>query len=382
MKSAKICGEFKFSGGETMIRHISLRMAVVLMILAAALAAAQSPASLPAATIEKVESAIKAEMSKQNIPGISAAIVTNHQLRWAKGFGMADLENSVPAKDVTVYRLASISKTITAVAAMQLNERGKLDLDTTIQKYCPAFPEKPWPITTRQLLGHLSGIRHYKNQEEVNSTRHYTTLVDALAMFKDEPLLQEPGTKYTYTTIGYSVLGCVVEGASGVKFVDYIRENIFKPAGMDTMRPDDVYEIIPNRAQGYRKLQSGELRNSSLADTSNKVPGGGLCSTVADLAKFAITVQTGKLVKPETLAPMWTRQKTRDGQPTNYGLGWFLDERNGQKEVWHTGGQQRVSTILYMRPDQRLAVVLMSNLEGAGLTQLARQIADLVLQRQ
>jgi CubicO group peptidase (beta-lactamase class C family) len=355
-------------------------MAVVLMILAAALAAAQNPAGLPAATIEKVESAIKAEMSKQNIPGISAAIVTNHELRWAKGFGMSDLENSVPAKDVTVYRLASISKTITAVAAMQLNERGKLDLDAPIQKYCPAFPEKPWPITTRQLLGHLSGIRHYKNQEEVNSTRHYTTLVDALAMFKDEPLLQEPGTKFTYTTFGYNVLGCVVEGASGLKFVDYIRENVFKPTGMDRMREDDVFEIIPNRAQGYRKLQTGELRNSSLADTSNKIPGGGLCSTVADLAKFAIAVQTGKLVKPETLAPMWTRQKTRDGQPTNYGLGWFLDERNGQREVWHTGGQQRVSTILYMRPDQRLAVVLMSNLEGARLTELARQVADLALQ--
>jgi len=319
-------------------------------------------------------------MARQNIPGLSVAIVTDHQLRWSNGYGMADLENFVPAKAATVYRLASISKTITAVAAMQLAEKGKLDLDAPIQKYCPAFPEKPWPITTRQLLSHLGGIRHYKSPEEVGSTRHYNNLVEGLEIFKNDPLLHEPGTKYSYSTYGYNVVGCVIEGASGMKFVDYIRENIFKPAGMDRMRPDDVFEIIPNRAQGYRKTQSGELRNSALADTSNKIPGGGLCSTVEDLAKFAIAVQKGLLVKKETLTQMWTRQKTRDGQETSYGLGWSLTEHQGQKEVWHTGGQPRVSTILYMRPDQRLAVVLMSNLEGARLTELARQIADLVLQ--
>ena len=166
-----------------------------------------------------------------------------------------------------------------------------------------------------------------------------------------------------------------------MKFADYVRENIFNPAGMDRMRVDDVFEIIPNRAQGYFKTSKGELRNSTLADTSYKIPGGGFCSTVEDLARFAIAIQTGKLVKKETLEQMWTRQKTRDGKETTYGLGWGVAERNGLKEVSHGGAQQRVSTNLYMIPERGLAVVLMVNLEGAGgaLNALTNEIADILL---
>jgi len=332
---------------------------------------------LASARLTEIERAIRAEMQRQKIPGLSIALVTEHRLRWAKGFGYADLENSVPATEQTVYRLASISKTITAVAVMQLAERGKLDLDAPIQRYCPAFPEKPWPITARQLLAHVSGIRHYKRPEEITSTRHYTRIVDTLEIFKDDPLEHEPGARFTYTTYGYNVLGCAIEGASGMSYLDYVREHIFRPAGMDRARDDNVFAIIPHRAQGYRRTPSGELQNSPLADTSNKIPGGGLCSTVLDLARFAIALQQGKLLRRETLEPMWTPQKTRDGRETSYGLGWSLSEYRGRREVFHTGGQPRVSTLLYMRPEDRLAVVLMSNLEGARLLDLARRIADL-----
>jgi CubicO group peptidase (beta-lactamase class C family) len=306
----------------------------------------------------------------------------DHKLRWSNGYGLADLENFVPAKAMTAYRLGSISKPITATAVMQLAERGKLDLDAPIQKYCPAFPAKQWPVTARLLLGHLSGVRHYKNEAEFASTRHFNSVVEGLDMFKDDPLLFEPGTKYSYTTHGYAVLGCAVEGASGMRFEEYIRENVFKPAGMDRIRVDNVADIIPNRAQGYAKLQNGELRNSGLADTSYKIPGGGFISTVEDLAKFAIAMQTGVLVKKETLEQMWTSQKTRDGKVTGYGMGWSVSERMGMKEVSHGGAQQRVSTYLYTIPGKGLAVVLMTNLEGigGGLASLSRQIADIVRQ--
>jgi len=362
-----------------MIRRPLFHLVLFFLLLASVPLAAQNLTTLPAATIEKIEQAISTEMSRQNIPGMSVAIVTDHRLRWSNGYGLADLENFVPAKAATVYRLGSISKPITAVAVMQLVERGKINLDAPVQKYVPSFPQKQWPITTRQLLGHLAGIRHYRG-DEINITRHYDKLVDGLDIFKNDPLLHEPGTRYSYTTYGYNLLGCVIEGASGMSYMDYVRENIFKPAEMNRMREDNLFEIIPNRAQGYRKTQSGELRNSGLADTSYKIPGGGLCSTVEDLAKFAIAVQTGALVKKETLEQMWTRQKTRDGQETAYGLGWALGERNGRKEVSHSGGQQRVSTLLYMLPGTAAAVALMSNLEGARLMQLARQIADITLQ--
>ena len=363
------------------IRHSLARATLIVFLLASIPAAAQTTAALPAGKIEKIEKAITAAMSRQNIPGLSVAVVTDQRMRWSQGYGLADLENFIPAKAATVYRLGSISKTITAIAVMQLVEQGKLDLDAPIQKYCPAFPQKQWPITVRQLLGHLAGVRHYKSDAEFLSTRHYNSVVEGLDMFKDDPLLHEPGTKYQYTTHGYAILGCAVEGASGMKFADYVQENIFKPAGMSRMRVDDVFEIIPNRAQGYFKTPGGQLRNSTLADTSYKIPGGGFCSTVEDLALFAVAVQTAKLVKKETLDQMWTKQKTRDGKETFYGLGWGLTERNGMREVSHGGAQQRVSTNLYMIPEKGLAVVVMVNLEGAGriLGELTNEIADILL---
>src|SRR5215471_18356457 len=119
-------------------------------LLLALTSPAQTPPGLPAATIEKIEKAITAEMSRDDIPGLSVAVVTGTELRWSNGYGLADLENFVPAKSLTVYRLGSISKPITATAVMQLAEHGKLDLDAPVQNYCPAFPLKPWPIISRQ----------------------------------------------------------------------------------------------------------------------------------------------------------------------------------------------------------------------------------------
>ncbi|HEY0084039.1 MAG TPA: serine hydrolase domain-containing protein [Pyrinomonadaceae bacterium] len=357
------------------VRFVSLFLS---LLLVAPLAYAQQQA-IPADKIKLIEAAVAAEMSRQNIAGISVAVVTDNQLRWSNGYGFADVENYVPAKAATIYRLASISKSITAVAAMQLAERGRLDLDAPVQKYCPAFPEKQWPVTVRHLLDHQSGIRHYKSIEEYGSTRRYEGVAAGLEMFKNDPLLHEPGVKYTYTTFGYSVLGCAIEGASGQKFPDFVRENILKPAAMDRMRIDDINEIIYNRAQGYRRTRTGELRNSDLADNSYKLPGGGFVSTVEDLAKFAVAVQANTLLKKETAEQMFTRQRTRDGKETDYGLGWSVQVRNNQKIVGHSGAQQRVSTYLHLIPERNFAVVLMVNVEDTPLRALADRITEIVL---
>ena len=355
--------------------------AVILLFLSltARTLAGQAAAGLPPGAINRIERAVTAAMSRDSIPGLSVAVVAGRELRWSNGYGLADLENFVPAKSSTVYRLGSVSKPVTATAVMQLAERGKLDLDAPIQKYCRPFPEKPWPITARELLGHLSGIRHYRG-DEMASTRHYNSMVESLKIFQDDPLLFEPGTKFSYTTYGYTVLGCAVEGASGMKFTDFLRHNVFEPAGMDNIRVDDVFEIIANRAQGYQKLKNGELRNSGLADTSYKIPGGGLASTVVDLAKFAVAVENDVFVKKQTLERMSTPEKTRDGHSTGYGLGWGIAEKNGLKILVHTGGQQRVSTALYLVPERGVAVAIMSNLEEADVGTLAQKIADAVLQ--
>jgi serine beta-lactamase-like protein LACTB len=173
------------------------------------------------------------------------------------------------------------------------------------------------------------------------------------------------------------VLGCVVEGASGMKYGDYVRENIFRPAGMDRIRVDDLYTIIPNRARGYGKTKSGEVRNADLADTSNKIPGGGFNSTAEDLVKFAAALQTGTLLKKETMQQMLTPMKTRDGKESPY-FGWFIRDRNGQKLLTHGGAQQGTSTQLFMLPGKGFAIALMTNMEDVNLVDPARQIMDIL----
>ena len=362
---------------------------ITLVLLLAAPAGAQTPGALSAENTSRIETAISSFMSQQNIPGISVAIVQDNQVRFQRGYGMAEVENFVPAKALTVYRIASVSKSLTAVAAMQLVEKGKLDLDAPIQKYVPGFPAKKFPITTRQLLGHLSGIRNYRPGEGERTNR-YDTLTDALSIFKDDPLDFEPGTRFNYTTLGYTLLGVTIEAASGMRFEDYMREHIFTPAGMQHTYVDDIYAIIPNRARGNTPRVFGRLdgnyRNPVLMDSSYKIPGGGLLSTAEDLARFAIAVQNGVLIKPETFAEMSRSQKTRDGKETGYGYGWFVGTGGGfsndPEAVWHGGVQPGFTSDLVLLPKKRFAVVILTNLEAGGrlgLERLAKQIKDIVL---
>ena len=182
---------------------------------------------------------------------------------WAQGFGKADLENPAPATPETLFRLASVSKPLTATAILQLVERGKLDLDAEVQTYCPAFPKKQWPITSRQLLGHLGGIRHYnpdgKGDVPDDSARHFATMEESLTLFANDPLVSQPGTAFHYSTYGYTLLGCVLEGAAHEKYLDYMRANIFVPAGMAATQADDnprSSRIAPAGITAKRKARS------------------------------------------------------------------------------------------------------------------------------
>ena len=363
---------------------VGVAFAAALLPIAALAQAPVSPSpspspDLPAARLQAVETAINVAVHRYAIPGLSAAVVTGGSVRFSAGYGLADVENAVPAGPLTVYRLASVSKPITAVAVMQLAAKGKLDLDAPIQRYVPAYPEKPWPLTSRHLLCHQGGVRQW-TEDEFHNTRHYASLGDALEFFKNDPLAFEPGTRTLYTSLGYNLLGVAVENASGQGFLEYLRENVFTPAGMETAGIDDVFALIRHRAQGYQKGAAGELFNSSLSDTSNRVPGGGLAATAEDVARFALALHSGALLKKETREQMFVRQRTRDGKPTGYGLGWAVGTGRGRREVYHIGGQPRVSTVLYLHPDSGVAVVFLANLEGAGtpLLDLARQVADIV----
>ena len=288
------------------------------LALSRAFAAEPAPSLSPAA-VARIDAAVEAWRSQSGAPALSLSVVIDNQLAFSQGYGLADLEKKVPARNDTVYRLASLTKSLTAIAVMQLVDEGKLDLDAPIQKYCPIFPEKQWPVTSRQLLTHLAGIRHNKWSER-SSTQHFANIDASVKVFKDDALLFEPGTKYSYSTPGYVLLGCAIEGASGMPYLQYLADHIFKPAGMTQTIVDNASLNVPNRAVGYRAGLFGfswlkwlrGLHEAPPHDTSIKIPAGGLLSTVDDMARFAIAVMSGQLVQPGTIAKMWTKPKTRD----------------------------------------------------------------------
>ena len=329
---------------------------------------------------EAIEALISAAMTRLGIPGLSAAVVTERRLRWSSAYGTADLENFVPAKNETVYRLASVTKPITATAVLQLVEAGKVDLDAPIQRYVPAFPAKQWPVTVRHLLSHQSGIRNWTD-EEFHNTRHFANIAESLAVFKDDPLLFEPGHAHAVHEPRLQPDGRGGRGRLG-QAVPRVPPRARVRARGDGGR---ARRRRPgHHPQPRRRLSDdagGELRNSPMSDTSNRTAGGGLVATAEDVARFAIAFQRGTLLKPSTAQAAFGRQRTRDRRITGYGLGWIVGDDGGRREVYHTGGQPRVSTVLYMVPRSGVAVVLLCNLEGVStpLLDLARQVADTLL---
>ncbi len=331
----------------------------------------------------QIEAAVSRFMASTHVPGVSIAVVEDGQLEWASGFGFADLENNVPASKQTLYRLASISKSVTATAAMQLWERGRLDLDAPVQKYCPAFPQKSSLITTRQVMGHLGGIRHYKtgpDDLEVRNTKHFDDPIQAgLDFFKNDPLVASPGSHFHYSTQGYTLVGCVMEGASGVKYADFMSQNVFGPAGMEHTQVDNRYTIIPFRTRFYEKSKSGDVQNADFLDSSYKIPGGGWLSSAEDMAKFEIAILSDKLIKRATRDLMWTPLKPSDGSKDGYGLGWGASDEGGIAVVSHTGGQQGTSTAFLMAPAQQDGVVVLTNMEDVPARDLAVEILKVLV---
>lgn len=354
---------------------------LAILLLAVGPPAATQTASQQAPAINGL---VTSYVSDHHVPGLSVAVIDRGRVILTQGYGLADVENSVPTTADTVYRIASISKSITATAAMKLVETGKLDLDAPIQGYCPDFPKKPWPITARELLSHQSGIRDYRNEEESINTRHYTSIKEALPQFATDPLEFEPGTKMQYTSYGYIVLGCVIEGASGTSYDRYMHQAIFEPAQMPATRFDDVFAIIPHRARGYRVTASGELQNAVFVDVSNKPPGSGINSSARDMGNFVAALYSASLVPNAVLDQMLTPATTRDKKPTIYGLGFFrggpIGRYRGLQEAGHGGDQQGVSSVLYLLPERQFGVVILSNLEGQqsslDFIELSRKIYD------
>ena len=189
-----------------------------------------------------------------------------------------------------------------------------------------------------------------------------------------------PGTQFNYSTQGYTLVGCAIEGASGEKYADYVREHVLVPAGMLQTRPDDRFAVIPLRARFYSKDKSGAVVNAEFLDSSYKVPGGGWLSSAPDMARFEVAILTDRLIKRATRDIMWTPQMPSDGLGRMvYGLGWQGGTRKGVGDVGHGGSQQGTSAMMLIAPDARAGVVVLINSDAAGASELASQLLEIEL---
>ncbi|MFT5053538.1 MAG: serine beta-lactamase-like protein LACTB [Oceanospirillaceae bacterium] len=272
--------------------------------------------------------------------GGGAGFATAGEIRWSKSIGMANAESESRFTTETPTRIASIAKPMTAIAIMQLVEAGKLDLDQPIQTYLSNYPEKKEGTqTTRQYLNHTSGTDHYKNGKEANNMKHHGSLKEATEVFKDRKLVGKPGEVYNYTSYGYVVLGRIIESVSGMSYGEYMHTNIREPADMTNTSIEPNGEPRTDRTECYSKGKKG-FNLETRTDISDRIPSGGLYSTVTDVLKFGMAVLENKLIKPETLSQM-PDAKSLKKEGKAYVLGWYhYGENPKYGEVFGHSGRQ------------------------------------------
>jgi serine beta-lactamase-like protein LACTB len=313
-----------------------------------------------------------------NLPGLSIAVGIEDQLVWRAGFGFADLEQLVPVTPDSKFRIGSVSKTLTASAIGALVERGQLDLDREVGYYVPSFPKKQWPVSVRQLAGHLAGIRSYAGNE-FYSTQSYESVVTPIAVFSSDALITEPGTQYQYSTYGWTVVSAAVEAAAGRPFLEFMQSDVLEPLGMVNTIADFSTQLIPNRVRFYKRDTTGRLANAPFVDVSNKWSGGGYLSTPSDLVKFGFDYQSQRHLQPETYRLLTTAQATTSGESTKYGIGWeSRPDLHGGAVLGHGGGSVGGTTAFVTWPEHRMVVAVTTNLtEDPGIFEIAFLMGEL-----
>lgn len=303
-------------------------------------------------------------IANQQFAGLNAGIAVADEIIWLGADGYCSEDQQTPCDVDTRQRIASISKTFTAVAALQLYEKGLLDLDLPIIHYLPDYSAfAAQKITARQLLHHTSGIGGYLSSKEAETTQEYPTLAEAITVFQDRALLFEPGTQYYYTTYGYVLLGRVIEIACGQSFNHYIQENIFDKAGMEHSGVEVFDQVYPNKSAFFYRTQKGKIKVSKANNLSNRVPGGGIYSNTTDMLKFGQALLNGTLLSTSSLALMQTYPDVDRGKNNPYGMGLFLygDNPTVGPVIGHSGEQTGAAGQLMLLPEKNAVIVVLSN---------------------
>ena len=277
---------------------------------------------------------------------------------------------------MALFRIGSVSKPLTAAAVGLLIQEGALDLDVPVQSYLPDYPTRRWPITTREVAGHIAGIRHYRDDEFLSADR-YETVTDGLEIFKNDTLLFEPGERFSYSSYGWNLVSAVVEAVADQPFLDLMQERVFGRLGLSSTAADWTDRIIPNRTSFYERRRDGHVYNAPFVDNSYKWAGGGFLSTPSDLVRFAMAHADTSFISPEVRKELWTPLVLDSGDTTNYAIGWSVGhDSEGRYMVSHGGGSIGGTTFLLYYPEQNVAVAIVSNARGPTTPEAAEALAE------
>lgn len=350
------------------MRCATTALVILFVLVPSAPAGAVPPRDVRyAAAVDASRRAVRAFAEASGVPGLSIAVGASGRIVWSEGFGTADLERNVPVTPRTRFRLGSVSKVLTAAAVARLVDEGRLDLDTPVHSYVPSLPPESSAITSRMLAGHLGGIRHYGAKDFSNGRNidfeHYDSVQDSLAIFASDPLVAPPGTKYHYTTFGYTLLSRVIERASGESFLECLSNRVFEPLGMLDTTGDRVRDIVANRTQFYTRGSDAKILHAPYVDSSYKWAGGGTLSTAEDLVRFGLAHLKPGFLKAETLDAMFTSQRTADGTETSVGIGWRIGtDAAGRRIAHHAGSIAGGRAVIVIYRDAGVVVAVLSNL--------------------
>ncbi len=329
------------------------------------------------ARADAVDDYIKGELRKRHIPGLSLAIWRDGQVVKSAAYGLANIELNVAAVPQTVFQIQSITKTFTSAAILLLAEEGKLSLDDAVGKHLDGVPEAWKDITLRHLLTHTSGIKDFIN-EPTASLRLDVTEEDVLKATAPRPLNFAPGEKWGYSNTNYHLLAMIIRKHTGKSYGDYLKERIFRPLGMSATRVYDHSAVISGRASGYHWRGERFVNGDFVAEPILGYGGGGILSTAPDMAAWAGAFLSGKVLKQETIGQAWTPAKLKDGTSCSYGLGWGVGSADGHREIGHGGGHMTgFSSYLALYPDDKLAVVVLTNAININAGKIARYVAGL-----
>jgi CubicO group peptidase (beta-lactamase class C family) len=325
-----------------------------------------------AAAIEHARTLIQKEFAPK-APGVSVAVAVDGKIVWSEGFGFRDLAAKKPVTLSTCFRIGSVSKSLTSAGLALLVERGQLDLDASVQKYLADFPVQESPITTRLLGGHLAGIRHYRDDEMLRN-EPFVDVHAALAVFQNDPLVVPPGTKFSYSTYGYTLISAVMESAAHEDFLRYMDENVIRPLRLAHTRADRKGMADPDCTVFYESDAQGKFVIAPTVDNSYKWAGGGYLSTPEDLVRFGSALLQPGFLKERSLALLFTPQETSDEKPTAYGIGWFIGEDvRGHRILWHTGGSIGGTSVLLLHPETKTVFALVCNHTTPSITKKDRE---------